>query len=349
MSKIVVIGAGAMGSAFALPCLDNNHDINIVGTHLENDFITNFKKNENFHQGLNIKIPETIKVFKFEKFDELLKSNVELIVLGISSKGIEWVADQLSRIFKDKKKMPNLLMLTKGLSIYNNNFELLVDKLERLLIEKGIPEVNISAVGGPCLATGLANRVHSSVVIANKDIKIAKKIADMLKTDYYHTSYSNDLNGVEASAAIKNIFSMAVGAAKGLCSKNISKEVREKNYLNTASALIKQSIYEMELFVEHLNGKKETVKGLAGLGDLYVSSAGGRNAKMGSYIGEGLTFSKVKKTKMEKVTVEGAELAKEIAAKVKEDFDTKKLPLMIAMIDAIVDDKLLDLNWDAFQ
>ena len=51
--------------------------------------------------------------------------------------------------------------------------KLLVDKLERLLIEKGIPEVNISAVGGPCLATGLANRVHSSVVIANKDIKIA--------------------------------------------------------------------------------------------------------------------------------------------------------------------------------
>ena len=39
MSKIVIIGAGAMGSAFALPCLDNNYDINIVGTHLENDFI----------------------------------------------------------------------------------------------------------------------------------------------------------------------------------------------------------------------------------------------------------------------------------------------------------------------
>ena len=38
MSKIIIIGAGAMGSAFALPCLDNNHDINIVGTHLENDF-----------------------------------------------------------------------------------------------------------------------------------------------------------------------------------------------------------------------------------------------------------------------------------------------------------------------
>ncbi len=348
MSKIVIIGAGAMGSAFALPCLDNNHDISIIGTHLENDFIDKFKGNENLHQGLKTKIPQEIKVFKFEKFDEILKSNIDLIVLGISSKGIEWVADQLSRIYKEKQ-IPNLLMLTKGLSIYQNRYELLVDKLDRLLTNKGITKTNISAIGGPCLATGLANRVHSSVVVANKDVKTAKKIADMLNTNYYHTSYSDDLNGVEVSAAIKNIFSMAVGAAKGLCSKNISNEVREKNYLNTASALIKQSIYEMEIFVEHLKGKKETVKGLAGLGDLYVSSGGGRNAKMGAYIGEGLTFSEAKKSKMEKITVEGADLAKEIAKKVNEDFDEKKLPLMLSMINAIVEDKKLELNWEAFR
>ena len=348
MSKIIIIGAGAMGSAFALPCLDNNHDINIVGTHLENEFIDKLKNNNNLHPGLNTNIPKGIKIFKFDKFDELLKSKVDLIVLGISSKGIEWVSDQLSRIYKDIK-IPNLLMLTKGLSIHDNNYELLVDKLQRLLSLKNISNVNISAVGGPCLAAGLANRVHSSVVIANKDIQVAKKIADMLNTNYYHTSYSADLNGVEVSAAIKNIFSMAVGAAKGLCSDNVLDEVREKNYLNTASALIKQSIHEMEIFVEHLRGKKETVKGLAGLGDLYVSSGGGRNAKMGSYIGEGLTFSEAKKTKMEKVTVEGADLAKEIAKKVNEDFDKKKLPLMLGMIDAIVKDKKLDLNWELFR
>ena len=348
MSKIVIIGAGAMGTAFALPCLDNNHDINIVGTHLENDFIENLKKNKNIHPGLNTEIPDQIKIFKFERFDELLKSNVDLIVLGISSKGIEWVADQLSGLFKEKN-LPNLLMLTKGLSIHKNNYELLVDKLERLLVDKGITKTNISAVGGPCLATGLANRVHSSVVIANKDINTAKKIANMLNTNYYHTSYSDDLNGVEVSAAIKNIFSMAVGAAKGLCSKNISDEIREKNYLNTASALIKQSIFEMEIFVEHLKGKKETVKGLAGLGDLFVSSGGGRNAKMGAYIGEGLTFSEAKKTKMEKVTVEGADLAKEISEKVNEDFNEKQLPLMLGMINAIVEDKKLELNWEAFR
>ena len=100
MAKIVIIGAGAMGSAFALPCLDNNHDINIVGTHLEDSFIDQLKNNENLHPSLNTQIPQEIKIFKFDKFEELLKSNVDLIVLGISSKGIEWVSDQLSNCIK---------------------------------------------------------------------------------------------------------------------------------------------------------------------------------------------------------------------------------------------------------
>jgi len=347
MSKIIIIGAGAMGTAFAVPCIDNNHDTNIIGTHLENDFIEQIIKNKRLHPGLNINVPEGVNLIKYENLDSTFNSNVDLIVLGISSKGIVWAAEQLSQVYKDRK-LPNLLMLTKGLSIHNNNYELLVDKLERLLLEKGIKEVSISAIGGPCLATGLANKVHSSVVVANKDLSVAKKIADMLNTNYYHTSYSDDLNGVEVSAAIKNIFSMAVGAAKGLCSNNVSEEIREKNYLNTASALIKQSIQEMEIFVEHLKGKRETVKGLAGLGDLYVSSGGGRNSKMGFYIGEGMTFSEAKKTKMTKVTVEGADLAIEIGEKVNQDFDKKKLPLMLGMINAIIKDKKLELDWQYF-
>ena len=347
MSKIVIIGAGAMGTAFAFPCMDNNHDINIVGTHLEDNFIDEMISNKRLHNGLNVNIPDAINIFKYKDLKKVFVVNVDLIVLGVSSKGIEWVAEQLHNVYKNKP-MPNLLMLTKGLSIYKNKYELLIDKLERLLNSKGIKNTNISAVGGPCLAAGLANKVHSSVVIANNNLETAKTIANLVNTNYYHTSYTDDLNGVEVSAAIKNIFSMAVGAAKGLCSKNITEEVREKNYLNTASALIKQSIHEMEIFVEHLNGKKETVKGLAGLGDLYVSSGGGRNSKMGSYIGQGMTFSEAKKTKMEKVTVEGADLAIEIGKKINEDFDKKKLPLMLGMINAIIYDKKLELDWEYF-
>ena len=116
MAKIIIIGAGAMGSAFSMPCLDNNHDTNIIGTHLEDDFIENLKNNNNLHPGLQINIPQQVKIFKFEKLEELLKFKVDLIVLGISSKGIEWIAEQLNNLFK-KKAIPDLLLLTKGLSI----------------------------------------------------------------------------------------------------------------------------------------------------------------------------------------------------------------------------------------
>ena len=337
-----------MGSAFSLPCYDKKHDVSIIGTHLENEFIDKMIRDKNLHPGLHCKIPAEIKIFKFDKLKDLLNTKVDLIVIGVSSKGIEWISQQLSNFFK-KKSLPKILLLTKGLSIHKNEYELLVDKLRRLLSSEGFSEINISAVGGPCLATGLANRIHSSVVIANEDIKTAKEIADKLNTYYYHTSYSDDLNGVEVSAAIKNIFSIAVGAAKSLCSNEADEEIREKNYLNTASALIKQSIYEMEIFVQHLKGKKETVHGLAGLGDLYVSSAGGRNAMMGHLIGQGLTFSEAKKKKMEKITVEGADLVIEIGKKVNQDFDKKELPLMIAVIDTIINDKKLIFDWESFR
>ena len=61
-----------------------------------------------------------------------------------------------------------------------------------------------------------------------------------------------------------------------------------------------------------------------------------------------IIFSEAKKNKMPNVTVEGAELIFEIGKKVKEDFDDKKLPLMIAMINAILENKELDIKWENF-
>ena len=331
-----------MGTAFAYPCSDNKHEVNIVGTHLENKTIDEINKNR-FHSGLNLEVSKSIKFFKHESINHVFKTNTDLIVIGVSSKGIDWIAEELKKISQNGK-LPNLLMLTKGLSINEKKYELLVDKLERLLSEKGIKNINLSAVGGPCLAPGLANRVHSSVVIANKNLGTAKSLSNMLSTNYYHVSASSDINGVEVCAAIKNIFSMVIGAASGL---NKTKP-KGNLYLNTSAALVKQSIYEMEVLAEFLKGKKETVKGLAGLGDLYVSAAGGRNSKMGTFIGEGIVFSEAKKTKMPNDTVEGAELIFEIGNKIKEDFDDKKLPLMIAMVNAILEDKKLNIKWENF-
>ena len=307
MAKILILGAGSMGTAFSFPCSDNGHSVSIIGTHLENDFINQIKSIKK-HPVLNCEVSKNVTFYKFEKLQEEINKKIDLVVIAVVSKGIEWASVELSKVIKNN--VP-ILILTKGLSINNNNYEVLAHKMERLLKKNGIKETNISAAGGPCLAKELASKVHTSVVFANTDIKVVEQISKLVSTDYYHVSTSNDVIGVETCAAIKNIFSMAVGASQGLCN---STKSNEKNYLNTAAALIQESVYEMITIVEKLNGKKETVIGLAGFGDLYVSADGGRNSKMGEYLGQGMTFNEAKKSKMSNVTVEGADLALEIGA-----------------------------------
>ena len=345
MGNILILGAGSMGTAFSFPCSDNYHQVSIIGTYLENDFIDQINSSKK-HPSLNCHIQKGVKFSKFEKFSEEMSKEVDLIVIAVISKGIEWASIELS---KNLKKNIPILILTKGLSIHNDTYEVLAKKMERLLKRNGVKEVNISAAGGPCLAKGLANKVHTSVVFANTDINVVKKIAKMVSTEYYHVFTSDDVVGVETCAAIKNIFSMAIGASQGLCNLNAPKDIKEKNYLNTAAALIQESIHEMVIFIEKLKGKKETVMGLAGIGDLYVSADGGRNSKMGEYLGKGMTFREAKKTKMLNDTVEGADLALAIGSKVKKDFDKAKLPLMISMIDTICDEIPLKIEWKNFK
>ena len=345
MANILILGAGSMGTAFSFPCSDNHHIVSIIGTHLENDFIDQINS-KNKHPVLNCEVPKSVKFLKFEKLREEINKKVDLIVIAVTSKGIKWASIELSKVLKNN--VP-ILVLTKGMAINNNNYEMLAHKMERLLKKNGIKETNISVAGGPCLAKGLANKIHTSVVFANTDIKIAKQISQLVSTDYYHVFTSDDVVGVETCAAIKNIFSMAIGASQGLCHPNASKEKREKNYLNTAAALLQESIYEMIIFTEKLKGKRETVMGLAGIGDLYVSADGGRNSKMGEYLGQGMTFKEAKKIKMPHDTVEGADLALEIGSKVKSDYDIKTLPLMTSMINTICDEIPLKVDWKNFK
>ncbi len=345
MANILILGAGTMGTAFSFPCSDNNHQVSIIGSHLEDNFIDQINSTKK-HPSLNIDVPKGVKFLKFEKFSSEINKEIDLIVIAVISKGIEWASIELSKVLK--KNTP-ILILTKGLSIIDDEYEILANKMHRLLKKNGVKEVNISAAGGPCLARGLANKVHTSVVFANKDINVVKKISKLVSTKYYHVFTSTDVIGVETCAAIKNIFSMAIGASQGLCHTDAPNEIKEKNYLNTAAALIQESIYEMIIFVEKMNGKKETVMGLAGIGDLYVSADGGRNSKMGEYLGKGMTYKEAKKIKMPNDTVEGADLALEIGSKVKKDFDEKTLPLMNSMIDTICNETPLKIEWKNFK
>jgi len=342
MKKIIIIGAGAMGSAFAVPCIDNKNDVTIVGTHLEDDLIENINSNEHLHPALKIKLPIEIKFKKFNELQSILEKDIDLIVAGISSIGIEWFVNQISKNYKNK--LP-ILLLTKGLSIVDNQLTTLSDKIKKLLKKKGHSEINISAIKGPCLAAGLANKMRTSTVIANRNIKESQWLKDIISTNYYSAEISEDITGVELSGAIKNIYSMLIGASEGLSNSKAPKEIQSKYYLNTAASLIHRSISEMVEFVSHYGGQPETVYGLAGLGDLYVSAIGGRNSLMGKYLGEGHLYKDAKEKFMKDATVEGAQLALEIGSRILEDLNSKNFPLMFSMLKTICENKKLEINW----
>ena len=331
-----------MGSAFTIPCIDNNHNVTLIGTHLEDDLIKQIKSNKNIHPILKVKLPENLKIEKFEKLNSILKKKVDIIVAGISSVGIEWFAEQISKNYK--KNLP-IILLTKGLAIVDDELTTLSDKIKKLLKEKGHKEINISAIKGPCLAAGLAYKMRTGTVIANPNIKEAEFLKKIISTDYYSTEISNDLEGVELSGAIKNIYSMLIGASEGLSNSKVSIEIQSKYYLNTSASLIHRSISEMVDFVSHYGGKPDTVYGLAGLGDLYVSAIGGRNSLMGRYLGQGYLYKDAKEKFMKNITVEGAQLALEIGPKILNELDSKNFPLMFSMLNTICDNKKLEINW----
>jgi glycerol-3-phosphate dehydrogenase (NAD(P)+) len=342
MKKIFIIGAGAMGSAFSVPCIENKNDVTIIGTHLEDELINNIQLNNNFHPALKTKLPTKLKVEKYDRLKTILDEGVDIIVAGVSSIGIEWFVDQIAK--KYKKNLP-IILLTKGLAIEDNELITLSDKIKKLLNQKGHEEVNVSAIKGPCLAAGLANKMRTGTVIANPNIKEAQNLKKIVSTEYYSTEISDDLTGIELSGAIKNIYSMLIGASKGLSNSKAPKEIQSKYYLNTSASLIHRSISEMVEFVTHYGGKAETVYGLAGLGDLYVSAIGGRNSLMGKYLGEGHLYKNAKKEFMKDVTVEGAQLAFEIGPKILQDLNSKNFPLMFSMLNTICENKKLEINW----
>ena len=342
MKKILIIGSGAMGSAFSIPCIDNNNEVNLVGTFLEDDLISRIKSNNNFHPSLNTNLPQKINIHNFSNIKDISIKEIDIIVVAVSSVGIDWAADEISKFYKNK--IP-IILLTKGLSINNDQLITLSEKLELKLNSNGHQNVNISSVKGPCLASELANKMRTGTIIANKNINEAKKIQKIIETEYYKCEISDDISGVEFSSAIKNLYSMLIGGSQGLSNPLAAEEIQEKFYLNTAASLIHRSISEMVEIVSFYSGRPETVYGLAGLGDLYVSVSGGRNSKMGKLLGKGFLYNEAKQKFMKDITVEGAQLAFDIGPKLISNFEKKKFPLLFSILECICENKKLQIDW----
>jgi len=319
MKKILVVGGGAMGSAFTIPCLDNSHTVTITEPYSK-QFIKDLSSKNKFHSALKIKLPKKLRFRKFSRY--LLKEKFDLIVIALSLSGIDFIGKEL----KDLKIKTPILVLTKGLKYEKKNKKILTISEQ---LKKNYNVTNISILKGPCLAKELARKNQTSVIIANKNINKAKQIGKMISTKYYLIEFSKDVIGVEVCSAIKNIYSMIIGAGQSL---------------NASSNLFQKSIVEMKYLIKYFKGKEETTLSLAGVGDLYVSAAGGRNSKMGSYLGKGFTFKTAKKRFMPNDTVEGEQLAREIAPFIFKKVDKKKVPLMINLLRTIISNKKIKIK-----
>lgn len=348
MSRVLILGAGVMGSTFGQTLVDGGNVVYLVGTHLDREIIGSIRCHGR-HPRLNVKLPDEIQCFTHEQLGDALNQKPDLIVLGVSSAGVKWAVEQLGRSMKTPVPV---LMLTKGLAVAEDSLRILPDVVETGLAGFGLTGVPVGAVAGPCIAAELAARRSSSVVIAHDQRAFLDLVTAMLDTPYYHVRRCSDLLGVEICAALKNYYALAVGYPAGLVEREAAASDGTMMH-NAAAGLFTQALAEMAYIVRYMGGNVRTVYGLAGAGDLYVTCQSGRNSRMGRLLGKGLRYSEAKAVHMPDDTVEGAELALAIGPLLERlvasnELERSVLPLTAAIYQSICHDKPLITEWEAF-
>jgi glycerol-3-phosphate dehydrogenase (NAD(P)+) len=347
MARIVILGAGLMGSAFSIPLTENGHEVRLVGTHLDGDIIEEIHESR-IHPRLRSRLPDQVEPYTYDRLDEALQG-ADLVVLGVNSLGVDWAAQVLGPLLP-----PNfpVVLLTKGLEGSRQGLQILPHALRGGLPPERQADVRLAAIGGPSIAGELAARRHTCVVVTGTDQALLDRMAGFMRTTYYHVWTNTDLIGVEVCVAMKNVYALAVGIVIGLLEKEGQAENGAVMY-NLAAAIFAQGLWEIAYLVEIMGGRRESVYSLPGAGDLYVTAQGGRNSRMGRLLGLGMRYRDAKIEYMREETIEGAELALAIGSTVETlvqegGLDGDAIPLLRTMIQIVCNDMLVDVPWDAF-
>lgn len=348
MARIVILGAGVMGSAMSVPADARGHDIRLVGTHLDTQIVEAIMATR-VHPTLGMTLPDSVKAYQWTEFGAILDEGADMIIIGVSSAGVEWAIDRL--VVALSTPVP-ILMVTKGLAIEDATLSSLPAHISNALEERLGFAVPIVAVAGPAIAAEQAAKRNTSVVFTGTDGDAIDHAMAMMRTPFYHTRCSTDVTGVEFCAAFKNFFALGIGTAGGRFEASAPVENGSKMH-NVAASLFTQALTEMRLLVTTHGGDAGTVGGLAGSGDLYVTCMAGRNTKMGRLLGTGLTYSQAKSEHMPDDTVEGADLALSVGPALGHMFSTGQLdrdamPMTTAIIDAICGDRAFAADWTRF-
>jgi glycerol-3-phosphate dehydrogenase (NAD(P)+) len=136
----------------------------------------------------------------------------------------------------------------------------------------------VGTVSGPTFAVEVAQGLPTAVVVGSTDDGLTAGVAALLRSDTLRAYPSDDLAGIEVGGAVKNVFAIAAGASDALGFGD-----------NARAALITRGLAESGRLSAALGGRRETLMGLAGLGDLVLTCTGNlsRNRRVGLGLARG--------------------------------------------------------------
>ena len=313
--RVAILGGGSWATAIAKMLLTNVEEI---GWYIRNDEkIEKFKslgRNPNYLTGVNFDVSR----IKFSSKINTVVKNADILFVAIPS---PYLKSQLKRL---KLRLDSKIIISAVKGIVPDENMILSEYFNMYY---GVPIDRIAVISGPCHAEEVALERTSYLTIGCRDREIAKQIAAMMTNRYTQTYISEDVNGIELSSVMKNIYAIAVGICHGL-----------KYGDNFQAVLISNAIQEMNRFcnaaVPHHRDLQESVY----LGDLLVTaySRFSRNRTFGTMIGKGYS---VKTALMEMEMIAEGYYAAKCIREINEDFQVN-IPIADAVYDILYQHKI---------
>ena len=347
MAKIAMLGAGIMATALTWPLTDNGHTVALVGTHLDEEIVESIQTT-GVHPNLDLKVPDGVTAYQLADAAEAVEG-ADLVMSGVNSFGVDWVAKQLKELVKPGAK---ILSITKGMQADEDGTLHILPHVIRREFGDLADQCQWAAITGPSIAGELAVRHDTCVVFCSEDDEYVKWVADLFRTDYYHVWTTTDFIGAEVAAAAKNIYAFGGGFAGGIL--DAAGKTNDRYVMhNYTAALFAQGATELRQFIELLGGDPATAQGLCGVGDQFVTTMGGRNVRAGRYVGSGVKFSEVRDNLMKGVTLEGVAAIKVVGAALKPLTDRgviapEDFPFCRYLYQIIAEDAPLKMPWQLF-
>jgi len=268
--RVTVLGAGYMGSAMATVARMRGHEVRLWGTWLDDAMLAPCERGQP-HPRLGLSL-EGIQLFRSALLVDAL-AGAELVVHAANSDGIEAVFERASPSLPD---VP-ILSVTKGLR--EGRASRRMETLDRVAAEVAGRPLRFVHAGGPAKAVEIARRVYTLMSFAGAPAD-AEACVRAMGGGHLRAETTDDRTGAELCSALKNAYATGLGLWDGLYGADAH---------NARAACFTHAVDEMRRLVVAAGGRAETVFGAAGVGDLHVTAAAGRNRAFGERVG-GLPF-----------------------------------------------------------